>query len=77
VRHETEEAEARMWSGLNDRQPVAHGEQQCIHPRAGVSGHGAGPGEVSWAARPRWAGAGLIQKKKRREEEIESGLAGE
>jgi homospermidine synthase len=52
---------------------VARGEQRRIHPTAGVSGHGAGPGEVSWAVRPRWVGAGpmsgLTRKKKRREEE--------
>jgi hypothetical protein len=50
-----------------------HGEQRRIHLRAGVSDQGAGTGEVSWAARPRWGGAGpmsgLIRKKKRREEE--------
>jgi hypothetical protein len=52
---------------------VAHGKQQRIHPRAGVSGRGAGPGEVSWVTRPRWAGArpmsGLTWKNKGREEE--------
>jgi hypothetical protein len=61
------------WVWLSGLQPVAHGEQRRIHPRAGVSGRGVGPGEVSWATRPRWAGAGpvsgLTRKKKRSEEE--------
>jgi hypothetical protein len=52
---------------------VACGEQRRIHPRAGVSEQGAGPGEVRWATRAMWAGArpvsGLTQKKKRRDEE--------
>jgi hypothetical protein len=73
VWHETEVVEARTWGLLNGRQPVARGEQGHIQLRALVSGRGAGPGKVSWAARPRWAGAGLVsglmQKKKRREQE--------
>jgi hypothetical protein len=73
VRCETEKAGAWTWGRLSGQQPVARGEQRRIHPRAGVSGWGAGPGEVSWAARPRWAGAGpvsgLTRKKKGREEE--------
>jgi hypothetical protein len=73
VRHETEAVEAQTWGWLNDRQSVARGEQRHIHPRARVSGRGAGPSKVSWAMRPRWAGAGLVsgqtRKKKRREEE--------
>jgi hypothetical protein len=73
VRCETEAAEARTWGRLNGRQPMARGEQRRIHLRAGVSGQGAGPGVVSWVARPTWAGAGpvsgLTRKKKRREEE--------
>jgi hypothetical protein len=66
-------AEAQTWGQLSGRQPVVCGEQRCIHLTAGVFGRGAGPGDVSWATRPRWAGAGpvsvLTRKKKRREEE--------
>jgi hypothetical protein len=73
VRRETEAAEARTWGRLCDQRSVACGEQWRIHLRAGVSGQGAGPSEVSWAAKPRWAGAGsvsgLTRKKKRRDEE--------
>jgi hypothetical protein len=73
VRRKTEAAEARTWGRLNGCQLAARGEQRRIHLIAGVSSRGAEPGEVSWAARPRWAGAGpvsgLTRKKKRREEE--------